>query len=58
MIVLVIAAFVAGNVLFQALFLAFPLTRRQWAWAFLISGSVLAGIMVAIIVLLIPRPTR
>ncbi len=57
-IALAIAAFIVGNVFFQALFLAFPLTCRQWAWAFLISGSLLACILVAIIVLLIPRPTR
>jgi hypothetical protein len=57
-IALAIAAFIVGNVFFQALFLAFPLTCRQWAWAFLISGSLLACILVAIIVLLVPRPTR
>ena len=54
-IVLAIAAFVAGTVFFQAL-LAFPLTCRQWAWAFLVSGRLLACILVAIIVLLIPGP--
>ena len=48
------AAFV-GNVVFQAL-LAFPLPCRQWAWAFVVSGSLLACILVAIIVLLVPRP--
>lgn len=57
MVPLVIAAFVVGNVFFQALFLAFPLTCSQWAWAFLISGTLLALILVALIVLLIPRPT-
>ena len=55
MIALAIAAFVVGNVFFQALFLAFPLTCRQWAWAFLVSGSLLAVILVAIIVLLDPQ---
>ena len=57
-IALAIAVFVVGHVFFQALFLAFPLTCGKWAWAFLISGSLLACILVAIIVLLIHWPTR
>ncbi len=36
-IALTIAAFVAGNGLLQALFLAFPPTRRHWARAFVVS---------------------
>jgi hypothetical protein len=55
-IVLAITAFVAGNVFFQAR-VAFPLTCRPWAWAFLIPGSLLACILVATIVLLVARPT-
>lgn len=54
-IVLVIPAFVAGDVFFQAL-LAFPLTCRQWAWAFLISGFLLVVILAGILVLLVPWP--
>ncbi len=43
--------------LLQAL-LAFPMMCRPWAWAFLLSGSIRASILVAIIVLLIRRSTR
>lgn len=54
-IVLVIPAFVAGDVFFQAL-LAFPLTHRQWALAFVVSVSLLVVILAGILVLLVPWP--
>ena len=58
MIAPVIAAFIVGNVFFHGLFLAFPLTCKQWALLYVVSGSLLACILVAIVVLPIPRPAR
>lgn len=52
-----IGAVIVGNVRFQVK-LASLMTHCQWAWAFVISGSLLVQVLVAIIVLLIPRPTR
>ena len=47
MIVPAFAAFVVGNVVLRR-YSAFPPTCRQWAWAFVVSGFLLAGILVAI----------
>lgn len=51
-----IAAFVAGNVFFQGLFPVFSLTCRQRAGACVVPGFLPACILVATIVVLIPRP--
>ena len=55
LVVLALAAFVAGNVFFQGLFLAFPLTCRQWAILFVASAVALVLILAATVVLLVPR---
>ena len=57
-IVPAIAASVAGTVFFQGLFLAFPPACRQWALLFVVSGILLALVLVAIVVLLVPGPGR